>query len=151
MAWMDQCLQRSRTAAGDLVVRLGVPQLDGYLEFLAVRSRPNTVVAVAYDLKVFFTVVGKPPRRVVAADVLAFVVADRGGLDAHAIPLIIGHIRGGADMDVMVWCPGQERGRRQAQDRATPADAGQGGEFADRDRVDVGVAAEPGDTQPGVV
>jgi len=47
--------------------------------FLAVRSRPNTVAAVAYDLKVFFAVVGKPPRRVVAADVLAFVTA----LGAH--------------------------------------------------------------------
>ncbi|MFD0585734.1 site-specific integrase [Dactylosporangium darangshiense] len=43
-------------------MRFGVAVLDAYLEFLAVRSRPNTVVAVAYDLKVFFTVVGKPPR-----------------------------------------------------------------------------------------
>ena len=57
-------LTRSRNAAGDLVVRLGVRLLDEYLEFLAGRCRPNTVLAVAYDLKVFFTVVGKPPRRV---------------------------------------------------------------------------------------
>ena len=57
-------LDRSRNAAGDLVVRLGVGLLDEYLEFLAGRCRPNTVLAVAYDLKVFFTVVGKPPRRV---------------------------------------------------------------------------------------
>jgi hypothetical protein len=49
--------------------------MDADLEFLAVRSRPNTVATVAYDLKVFFTVVGKPPRRVAAADVLAFVTA----------------------------------------------------------------------------
>jgi integrase/recombinase XerD len=41
-----------------LVVRLGVPLLDEYLEFLAGRCRPNTVAAVAYDLKVFFTTVG---------------------------------------------------------------------------------------------
>jgi hypothetical protein len=66
-------------AAGDLVVRFGVAALDAYLEFLAVRSRPNTVAAVAYDLKVFFTVVGKPPRRVVAADVRAFVTAQYAG------------------------------------------------------------------------
>jgi hypothetical protein len=67
-------------AAGGLVVRFGVALLDAYLEFLAVRSRPNTVVAVAYDLKVFFTVVGKAPGRVVAADALAFVTAqDAGG------------------------------------------------------------------------
>jgi integrase/recombinase XerD len=56
-----------------------VPQLDAYLEFLAVRSRPNTVLAVAYDLRVFFTVVGKPPARVTPADVLAFVTAQFSG------------------------------------------------------------------------
>ena len=56
-------LSRSRDAAGERVVRLGVPLLDEYLEFLAGRCRPNTVLAVAYDLKVFFTVVGKPPER----------------------------------------------------------------------------------------
>src|SRR3954451_4784738 len=79
MSWGDLRLQRSRNAAGDLVVRFGVALLDAYLEFLAVRSRPNTVAAVAYDLKVFFTVLGKPPGRVVAADVLAFVTAQYAG------------------------------------------------------------------------
>jgi integrase/recombinase XerD len=79
MSWSDLRLRRSRNAAGDLVVRFGVALLDTYLEFLAVRSRPNTVVAVGYDLKVFFTAVGKPPRRVVAADVLGFVTAQYAG------------------------------------------------------------------------
>jgi integrase len=74
-------LTRSRNAAGELVVRLGVPLLDEYLEFLAGRGRPNTVLAVAYDLKVFFTVVGKPPRRVRSVDVLAFMTAQRTGGD----------------------------------------------------------------------
>jgi integrase/recombinase XerD len=82
-AWMSAwgCLRlvRSRDAAGGLVVRFGVAVLDAYLEFLAVRSRPNTVVAVAYDLKVFFSVVAKAPGRVVAADVLAFVTAEYAG------------------------------------------------------------------------
>ena len=68
MSWSDLRVYRSRSAAGDLIVRFGVAVLDGYLEFLAVRSRPNTVAAVAYDLKVFFTVVGKPPA--VAAEYL---------------------------------------------------------------------------------
>jgi hypothetical protein len=36
-------------------------------------------LAAAYDLKVFFAVVGKEPRRVQPADVLAFVTAQRGG------------------------------------------------------------------------
>src|SRR4030095_12376824 len=79
MCWSDLRVYRSRSAAGDLVVRFGVVVLDAYLEFLAVRSRPTTVAAVAYDLKVFFTVVGKPPRQVVAADVFAFVSAQYAG------------------------------------------------------------------------
>jgi integrase/recombinase XerD len=58
------CLTRSRNADGEVVARLGVRLLDEYLEFLAGRCRPNTVLAVAYDLKVFFTVVRKPPRQV---------------------------------------------------------------------------------------
>ncbi|HMI26377.1 MAG TPA: tyrosine-type recombinase/integrase [Streptosporangiaceae bacterium] len=72
-------MTRSRDAAGGVVVRLGVPLLDEYLEFLAGRCRPNTVRAVAYDLKVFFTVVAKSPRRVRPADVLAFMTAQRTG------------------------------------------------------------------------
>jgi integrase/recombinase XerD len=85
MSWSDLCVHRSRSVSGDLVVRFGVALLDTYLEFLAVRSRPNTVAAVAYDLKVFFTVVGKPPRRVVAADVLAFVTAQYAGGPARRL------------------------------------------------------------------
>ena len=42
-------------------------------------SRPNTVQAAAYDLKVFFTVVGKPADQVRPADVLAFITAQRTG------------------------------------------------------------------------
>jgi hypothetical protein len=40
------CLRsvRPRDAAGGLVVRFGVALLDAYLEFLAVRSQPNTVM-----------------------------------------------------------------------------------------------------------
>ena len=92
-------VRRSRCATGDLVVRFGVALLDAYLEFLAVRSRPNTVAAVAYDLKVFFAVVGKPPRRVVAADVLAFVTAQyaggAGGSGGSARRLRVAAERGG--------------------------------------------------------
>jgi integrase/recombinase XerD len=76
-------LTRSRNTAGDLVVRLGVPLLDEYLEFVGGRRRPSTVLAVAYDLQVFFAVVGKPPRRVRAADVLAFMTAQRAGGDGR--------------------------------------------------------------------
>jgi len=58
---------------------VGVPLADVYLEFLGGRCRPNTVLAAAYDLKVFFTVVGKPPREVTAGDVLGFITAQRAG------------------------------------------------------------------------
>jgi integrase/recombinase XerD len=87
MAWVDPCLQRSRNAAGDLVVRLDVPQLDEYVRFLAARSRPNTVLAVAYDLRVFFAVVGKAPSQVTSADVLGFVTAQHAGTSVGRLQL----------------------------------------------------------------
>ena len=90
MSWGALRLHRSRNTAGDLVVRFGVALLDAYLEFLAVRSRPNTVAAVAYDLKVFFAVVAKPPRRGVAADVLGFVTAQYAGGPAGRLRVVDG-------------------------------------------------------------
>jgi hypothetical protein len=72
---VDPFLIRSVGTSGQPILRLGVPLLDGYLDFVAGRCRPNTVLATAYDLKVFFTVVGKPPERVSGADVLGFITA----------------------------------------------------------------------------
>jgi site-specific recombinase XerD len=79
MRLLDVCLIGAHARPGEPPVRLGVPLLDEYLRFLSGRCRPNTVLAAAYDLKVFFTVVGKEPRDVQPADVLAFVTAQRGG------------------------------------------------------------------------
>jgi hypothetical protein len=79
MPLLDLCLIRPRARAGEPPVQLGVPLLDEYLRFLCGRCRPNTVLAAAYDLKVFFTVVGKEPGQVRPADVLAFVTAQRSG------------------------------------------------------------------------
>jgi hypothetical protein len=56
---------------------LGHPLLDDYLEFVAARARPNTLIAVAYDLKVFFTVIVKQPADITTADVLTFIKAQR--------------------------------------------------------------------------
>ncbi len=75
----DLRVARSADGSGGLDVRVGVPLADVYLEFLAGRCRPNTVLAAAYDLKVFFSVVGKSPEEVRPADVLAFVTAQRTG------------------------------------------------------------------------
>jgi integrase len=69
------CSDRS----GALVARTGVPLADVYLEFLSGRCRPNTVRAAAYDLKVFFSAVARPPDQVRPADVLAFITAQRTG------------------------------------------------------------------------
>src|SRR2546426_9247726 len=59
------------------LVRLAHPLLDAYLELVAARARPNTLAAAAYDLQVFFGVVGKEPAAITPADVLAFVAAQR--------------------------------------------------------------------------
>lgn len=53
--------------------------LDAYLDFVAGRCRPNTVLAIAHDLKVFFAVVGKDPAVVTSTDVLGFVTMQRHG------------------------------------------------------------------------
>ena len=60
---------------GEREYRVGHELVDEFLEFVACRARPNTVRAYAHDLKVFFSVVGKDPVEVTAADVLAFVIA----------------------------------------------------------------------------
>src|SRR3984957_17184046 len=69
----------SRDRSGGLVVRVGVPLADVYLEFLGGRCRPNTVLAAAYDLKVFFTVVARPPDQSRPATAVAVISAQRTG------------------------------------------------------------------------
>ena len=71
------CLVRSTGDDGIPVIRLGHPLLDDYLAFVAARARANTWLAVAFDLKVFFGVVAKPPAEVTAADVFGFLAAQR--------------------------------------------------------------------------
>src|SRR5215213_11946121 len=87
MSYVDLCVTRPAGAAGG-GPRLGEPLLDGYLEFVAARCRPNTVLAAAFDLKVFFGVVGKAPAKVTAADVLGFITAQRCG-GATAVPVVV--------------------------------------------------------------
>jgi hypothetical protein len=54
-------LVRTSSPAGETRFSLGDPLVDSYLEFVAGRTRPNTLRAVAHDLKAFFTVVDKAP------------------------------------------------------------------------------------------
>lgn len=68
---------RFEDAGGRELIRLGHPLVDAYLELVAARARQNTVLAQAYDLKVFFTVVDVEPVEVVGSDVLTFITAQR--------------------------------------------------------------------------
>lgn len=77
MGWVP-VLVRGFDRGGRPVLHLGHPLLDRYLEFVAARARPNTVLATGYDLKVFFTMVRKEPVEVSVADVLEFITVQRG-------------------------------------------------------------------------
>src|SRR5207253_6217275 len=72
------CLVRFVSGSGQVRYRLGDKLVDRYLEFVAGRCRPNTLRAVAFDLKAFFTVTGKDPLEVAAADVFEFLADQRG-------------------------------------------------------------------------
>jgi integrase/recombinase XerD len=76
VGWIP-CLVRLPDEGDRPVLRLGHRLVDGYLEFLAARARPNTVVAYAFDLKVFFDVVGREPVEVTSQDVLGFITSQR--------------------------------------------------------------------------
>ncbi|MCA1675713.1 MAG: site-specific integrase, partial [Actinobacteria bacterium] len=78
MRWAPRVIQ-SVGPGGALQVAVGHPLADEYLEFLTARARPNTRLAVAFDLKVFFSVVDKTPVRVTSADVMAFIRSQRSG------------------------------------------------------------------------
>jgi integrase/recombinase XerD len=72
------CLVRTVSGPGQVRYSLGHRLVDRYLEFVAGRSRPNTLRAVAFDLKAFFAVVAKDPAEVTAADVFDFLADQRG-------------------------------------------------------------------------
>ena len=72
MRWVP-CVERSWSARGELSVTVGHPLVDEYLEFCRARCRPNTILAIAWDLKTFFATVDTTPTRVTSSDVLAFI------------------------------------------------------------------------------
>ena len=53
--------------------------LDRYVEFVAARCRPNTVIATVSDLRAFFAVIDKSPSEVSTKDVFEFIAAQRRG------------------------------------------------------------------------
>jgi integrase/recombinase XerD len=70
---MERVMEGSELRA----ITLGDPLVDAYLEFVGARGAVNTWLATAYDLKVFFGVVGKEPAEVISADVFAFLALQR--------------------------------------------------------------------------
>ena len=86
MRWKPVVVQSVRSD-GSLAVTVGHPLVDVYLEFLRARARPNTIRAVAFDLKVFFCFVAKAPVRVTSLDVMSFISAQRSGGDAKVVSI----------------------------------------------------------------
>jgi site-specific recombinase XerD len=86
MSW-SPLLVRSVVSDDRVLVRLGHRLIDDYLEFVAARCRPNTVLAAGFDLKVFFTLIEKDPVEVTTADVLAFITAQRSAGDPNVVRL----------------------------------------------------------------
>lgn len=76
MTWCPQ-LHRSQEGGELRSLQLGLPVVDDYLAFVGARARPNTWLAVAYDLLIFFTVVRKEPAAVTTADIFSFLQAQR--------------------------------------------------------------------------
>jgi integrase/recombinase XerD len=70
---------RAVAPSGELTVRIGLPLVDDYLKFVAARARRETLLATAFDLKVFFSWCGKRPAVVTTKDVVAFVAEQRRG------------------------------------------------------------------------
>lgn len=71
-------------------ISLGHPVIDEYLELVRARSRRNTLLAAAYDLRVFFRVVKKDPLDVKTADVMAFIKAQRHDPSSKVVRLADG-------------------------------------------------------------
>ncbi len=81
-------LVRAASPSGEDRYFLGNSLVDRYLEFVAGRVRTNTLRAVAFDLKTFFTVVDKHPTEAAAADIFDFLAHQRG--DQRVVRLIDG-------------------------------------------------------------
>ncbi len=81
------CLIRVDAPEGRVDLRLGHRLVDDFLAFADARCRPNTVLAAGFDLKVFFTIVGKDPVDVTTADVLEFIRVQRSVGDPTVVRL----------------------------------------------------------------
>ena len=96
------CLVRGVAPSGELTVRLGHDLLDDYLVFLSGRARPNTVLAAAFDLKVFFAWADKEPSDVTSRDIINFIASQRAPRGAGNVVRLAD---GGAGLSARTWPP----------------------------------------------
>jgi site-specific recombinase XerD len=73
VVWSPEVRRLAREGDATDIFVVGHPLVDDFLAFASTRARPNTVRAYAFDLKAFFTTVGKDPREVLPADVFEFI------------------------------------------------------------------------------
>lgn len=85
MSRRDPCLLPARAEVSEPPERQVL--VERYLEFVAARCRPNTVLATRSDLRAFFAVVDKDPLEVVPADVLAFIAEQRRPRSGNVVRL----------------------------------------------------------------
>ena len=148
MAFVPHLVRESQGPSGELN-RVGHPLLDAYLELITARAHPNTVLAQAYDLKVFFLVLQKDPAEVTHADVLESIKAQRqprlgdkvvriedgeAGLSARTIKRRLATIT--SLYDYLIVRGGHRCGAQPGAARARRAPA--------RPKVDTGRAVDPG-------
>src|SRR5438128_12689388 len=76
MHW-SPVLKRTVEDGEVVALTLGHALVDDYLGFVGARARPNTLLATAFDLKVFFSAFGKDPAQVTRADVFTFLKSQR--------------------------------------------------------------------------
>ena len=76
---------------------LGGEVVERYIEFVAARCRPNTVIATRSDLRAFFAVIDVDPREVEPSDVLAFIAEQRRPRSGNVVRIDGEGGLGGAD------------------------------------------------------
>lgn len=77
-------------ARDERLISVGHPLVDDYLRFVEARARRNTLLAVAYDLKVFFTYLRKEPVAITSDDVFSFITAQRAPRRGNVVRLLDG-------------------------------------------------------------
>src|SRR5437764_914649 len=118
------CLVSSTTASGEVAVRVGHELVDDHLHFLSGRSRPNSVLAAGYDLKVFFAWSTKEPAEVRSKDVINFVAAQRSSRPGSKVVRLSDGGAGRSSPGARAATSGSSRCRRASSPAPPPTSTG---------------------------